>query len=65
MNPTTLIKVAEIQRLLVEAYTLYFQVTDGHSKVSEGAVTLHFPTLFHATTADSIRVIKESPECAP
>jgi hypothetical protein len=38
--------VAEIQRLLKEAYDHYFATTDGYCKSSEGAVSVHWPTYF-------------------
>lgn len=45
--PSWVADVAEMQRLLTEAYTHYFATSsDGHCKSSEGAITLHFPTYF-------------------
>jgi hypothetical protein len=38
--------VAEIHRLLNEAYDHYFANSDGYCKSSEGQVSLHWPTYF-------------------
>jgi hypothetical protein len=39
-------KLAEIQRLMDEAYKHYFEHSDGYCKSSEGAVTVGFGTFF-------------------
>lgn len=44
--------VAEIHRLLGEAYDHYFANSDGYCKPSEGAVSLHWPTYFAMRDGD-------------
>lgn len=39
-------KVAEIQRLLAEAYRHYFEHSDGYAKSGEGALSVHRPGYF-------------------
>lgn len=38
--------LAEIRRLLTEAYEHYFANSDGHCKSSEGAIAIHYPPFF-------------------
>lgn len=38
--------LAEIRRLLAEAYRHYFAGSDGYAKSSEGAISLHYPEYF-------------------
>ena len=38
--------LAEIRRLLAEAYEHYFTNSDGHCKSSEGAISIHYPPFF-------------------
>lgn len=38
--------LAEIRRLLTEAYEHYFANSDGHCKSSEGAIAVHYPPFF-------------------
>lgn len=38
--------LAEIRRLLAEAYEHYFANSDGHCKSSEGAITVNYPPFF-------------------
>lgn len=44
-DPTFLPKLAEIQRLLAEAYEHYF-ATGSHCKSLEGAISIHLPEFF-------------------
>lgn len=39
-------KLAEIMRLLAEAYEHYFAGSDGHCKSSEGAISINIPPFF-------------------
>jgi hypothetical protein len=39
-------KVAEIQRLLAEAYRHYFEHSNGYAKSGEGALSIHLPSYF-------------------
>jgi hypothetical protein len=46
-EPTTVDEtLAEIRRLLAEAYKHYFEKSDGHCKSSEGAIAIHYPPFF-------------------
>lgn len=38
--------LSEIQRLIDEAYEHYFRLSDGYSKMSEGAIEVHFGNYF-------------------
>lgn len=38
--------LAEIRRLLAEAYQHYFAGSDGHCKSGEGAISLNYPSFF-------------------
>lgn len=39
-------QLAEIRRLLTEAYEHYFANSDGYCKSSEGAISIHYPPYF-------------------
>lgn len=46
LGPTEVQMLAEIHRLLAEAYEHYFEFSDGHCKSGEGAVSLHWPSFY-------------------
>lgn len=46
MTPKQIEQLAEIRRLLKEAYDDYFERGDGHCKSSEGYIEVRYPTVF-------------------
>jgi hypothetical protein len=49
--------LAEIQRLLDEAYDHYFANSDGHCKRNEGYVGLHFNTVHERRAGDPFEIV--------
>lgn len=56
IQPQEAADLAEIQRLMDEAYTHYFKLSDGYCKSSEGYIGLHFNNYFERRDGEPLRI---------